>query len=72
MQKAPQPAQKPCKGLTPDCIATMGCVVPLAVTPNSMLIEKVNHERMEYFPASVSSLAGLALVPEPEPPILLV
>lgn len=72
MQKAPQPAQKPCKGLTLDCIAAMGCVVPLAVTPESALGEKMIYERMEHFPASANALAGRAVAPEPEPPTLLI
>lgn len=72
MQKAPQPAQKPCKGLTLDCIAAMGCVVPLAVAPESARIEKMLHARMEHFPAPANTLAGRALAPEPEPPTLLI
>ena len=72
MQKAPQPTQKPCKGLTLDCIAAMGCVVPLAVTPETALVEKMIHARMEHFPAPANALAGRALAPEPEPPTLLI
>ena len=72
MQKAPQPGQKPCKGLTLDCIAAMGCVVPLAVAPEPARIEKMIHARMAHFPAPTSTLAGRALAPEPEPPTLLI
>jgi hypothetical protein len=72
MQKAPQPAQKPCKGLTLDCIAAMGCVIPLAVTPESALVQKMIHARMEHFPAPANALTGRALAPEPEPPTPLI
>jgi hypothetical protein len=72
MQKAPQPAQKPCKGLTLDCIAAMGCVVPIAVTPESTLVDKMIYERMEHFPAPANALTGRVLAPEPEPPTLLI
>ena len=72
MQKAPQPAQKPCKGMTLDCIAAMGCVVPLAVAPESALVDKMIHARMEHFPAPANALTGRALAPEPEPPTLLI
>ena len=30
-EQQPVPAQKPCKGLTLDCIAAMGCVVPIVL-----------------------------------------
>jgi hypothetical protein len=72
MQKTPQPAQKPCKGMTLDCIAAMGCVVPLAVTPEAALIEKMFYEGIMHFSAPVSALTGRALTPEPEPPTLLI
>lgn len=71
MQKAPQPVQKPCKGITLDCIAAMGCVIPLAVAPEPALIDKMVHARMEHFPAPGNALTGRALAPEPEPPTLL-
>src|SRR5262249_11217520 len=36
MQKAPKPGQKPCKGVTLDCIAAMGCVVPVLMVPGAL------------------------------------
>lgn len=72
MQKPPLPEQKPCKGLTLDCIAAMGCVIPLAIAPAPPLIDKVCHERMEHFPAPANALSGCAFAPEPEPPTVLI
>ena len=72
MQKAPQPSPKPCKGMTPDCIASMGCVIPLVVTPESALMDKMLHARLDHFSAPPSALTGRVLVPEPEPPTRLI
>ena len=72
MQKAPQPSQKPCKGLTLDCIAAMGCVIPLAVTSESAHMDKLVHERTLHFPTPVNALVGRAVEPEPDPPTLLI
>lgn len=72
MRQAPQPAQKPCKGLTLDCIASMGCVIPLAATPEPTLMGKFVYERTQHFPARISVLAGRALEPEPDPPTRLI
>ncbi|WP_313807115.1 hypothetical protein [Sphingobium sp.] len=72
MQQAPQPAQKPCKGLTLDCIASMGCVIPLASTPEPLLAGKFVYERIQHFPARIDILAGQALEPEPDPPTRLI
>lgn len=67
----PEPAQKPCHGLTLDCIAMMGCFVPIALpsapdTPEAMAVEAA------HFPKAVYALSGLSKEPEPEPPIFLI
>lgn len=72
MRQAPHPAEKPCKGLTLDCIASMGCVIPLAATPEPTLMGKFIYERTQHFPARISVLAGRALEPEPDPPTRLI
>jgi hypothetical protein len=67
-----KPEKAPCKGVTLDCIAAMGCVVPLLpvnapVLEPSLLFTKV-------IPASspMLRLAGRAPPPEPEPPTRLI
>ncbi len=72
MQKAPQPAQKPCKGMTPDCMASMGCAVPAVAVPDAPLLEKMIHGSRDHYPAQTSASTGRALAPEPEPPTHLI
>ncbi|MES2338405.1 MAG: hypothetical protein V4537_09940 [Pseudomonadota bacterium] len=61
----------PCKGLTLDCIAQMGCVVPMTIA-NAALAS--DHEPLpgepDFWPA-VSILAGGDISPEPHPPSIL-
>lgn len=62
---------EPCKGLTLDCIAKMGCAIPLSVvTPDALPAPA------EYRPARaennpVARLVGRTFGPEPEPPLYL-
>ena len=61
----------PCKGLTLDCIAAMGCVVSMTLTAEQPVIDwpAVRHELMTEVTMPV--LAGRKLPPELEPPSLL-
>ncbi len=59
----------PCKGLTLDCIAKMGCALPLAVAAPAASLEAA-----AYRPAPVDArpavrLSGRIVGPEPEPPL---
>ncbi len=73
MMAKPQPApeKKPCKGLTLDCIAAMGCVVPL-VTANlaSGIATPRIYDELAFWPTHVV-LTGKSLAPDPEPPTIL-
>ena len=71
MQKQqPQPAQKPCKGLTLDCIAAMGCAVPIVLKePASMAAPQIVSV-LAFWP-STSVLVGNDLPPEQHPPTIL-
>ena len=66
-RQAPQPA-KPCQAMTPDCMAKMGCAVPLALIP------PLSVDTAPYFRAAVppqlpvAALFGRDTGPEPEPP----
>lgn len=71
MQKEePSPAQKPCKGLTLDCIAAMGCVVPFLLKEPLLVAAPRAISALHYWPAT-SHLAGGIIVPEPHPPAVL-
>ncbi len=62
---------KPCQGMTPDCVAKMGCAVAVAlVPPLSSTIPSV------YRPSTprqmpVAALVGRETSPEPHPPARL-
>ncbi len=65
---AEKSADRPCKGLTLDCIAAMGCTVPmtLAIALIVPVMGSLPWEaRVE---RAVRSLAGRKLLPEMEPP----
>ena len=63
--------RKPCTGLTLDCIAKMGCALPLAPpTLTASVAEKVIVRGL-HDPLPVRQLSGRALGPEPEPPLHL-
>lgn len=71
MAQDQQPADKPCKGLTLDCIAAMGCIVPMVLrdaptVPSSSVL----HQTMQFW-TTTTSLHGSNLKPEPEPPTIL-
>lgn len=72
MQKPqPQPAQKPCKGLTLDCIAAMGCVVPIVFKePAAPTTAPQFVSALAFWPAT-SVLVGNDLPPEQHPPTTL-
>lgn len=66
-KQKPQP-EKPCQGMTPDCIAKMGCALPLALLPP--LAPGVSQEFRVAIPPQmpVAPLVGRDIGPEPEPP----
>lgn len=67
---APQP-DKPCQGMTPDCIAKMGCAVPVALVPPFATTANSRSPDASPLPVPVAPLAGREIVPEPEPPLRL-
>lgn len=67
----PQPEKQPCEGMTPDCIAKMGCAVPVALIPPAM-IAPPNQLHTSIPPQSpVVRLIGRNTGPEPDPPTIL-
>jgi len=69
--EAGQQPEKPCEGLTLDCIAKMGCALPVALVPPAMpAVQTVYRPSAPTF-MPVARLVGRNLSPEPEPPTLL-
>ncbi|WP_262407918.1 hypothetical protein [Sphingopyxis sp. OPL5] len=61
----------PCKGLTLDCIAKMGCALPLAVSTPAVLAAAADHCAAPADRLPVARLVGRKLGPEPDPPLFL-
>lgn len=62
---------KPCEGLTLDCIAKMGCAIPPVIVSPALPLAVATHMPGLPDPLPVRRLAGRTLGPEPEPPLLL-
>lgn len=71
MAQHEQPAQKPCKGMTLDCIAAMGCVVPILLGDAPQMPASFAPVKVAAFWPTSTVLRGSELTPEPEPPTLL-
>ena len=71
---AQQPEQKqaPCKGLTLDCVAQMGCVVPMTIESAAPVGDRTRTPSEPEFWPSVTVLAGNIVSPEQHPPSILV
>lgn len=71
MAQEQQPSGKPCKGLTLDCIAAMGCVVPIVLRDAPRIpAAPIPHQAMAFW-TTTTILHGSDLTPEPEPPTIL-
>lgn len=66
-KQAPQPA-KPCEGMTPDCIAKMGCAVSLALVPPLAFNAAPEFRALPPGLTPAPPLVGRDFGPEPEPP----
>ncbi len=69
-KSAPQP-EKPCQGMTPDCIAKLGCAVPLALFEPFAFNSAPQLRAAALLRAPVLPLIGRDTGPEPEPPARL-
>lgn len=67
-----KPMEKPCTGLTLDCIAAMGCVVPVTLANDMPVVTQGRAPRELPAEAIVIDLVGREIAPEPEPPTLLI
>lgn len=64
-------SQKPCGGMTADCVAKMGCAVPLALLPPLVSDPAPRFRAMLPGLVKTSPLVGHNIGPEPEPPARL-
>jgi hypothetical protein len=73
MMAKQQPAseKKPCKGLTLDCIAAMGCVVPLVAADVASGIDTPRIYGAPGFWPTSTVLIGKSFAPDPDPPTIL-
>lgn len=63
---------EPCKGLTLDCIAKMGCALPLVVVAPAAPLVIAGQRPDPAVPLAATRLVGRTFGPEPEPPLNLV
>ncbi|WP_255265929.1 MULTISPECIES: hypothetical protein [Sphingopyxis] len=60
----------PCKGLTLDCIAKMGCALPPTVVTPATLLATSDHSAEPTDQLPIARLRGRTFGPEPDPPLL--
>jgi hypothetical protein len=62
---------KPCEGLTLDCIAKMGCAIPPVIVSSALPLAVA--AQMPDLPdlLPIRRLSGRVIGPEPDPPLLL-
>lgn len=72
MKLAQQPQQDtPCQGMTPDCVAKMGCSVPVALIPPLLGAAPTKFRLLAPRQMPVARLIGREVSPEPHPPAFL-
>lgn len=71
MREQPEPAPMPCKGMTLDCIAAMGCIVPVLVRGEHAALATPRTTSVEAFWPATTVLVGSDLPPEQHPPTRL-
>ena len=72
MPEAGSHEKVPCKGMTPQCIAQMGCMPPAALEPDLITTGKPRLYRPLHAPTSAARLYGRSYGPLPEPPSILI
>lgn len=67
--KQPVQSDEPCQGMTPDCIAKMGCTaVAMVAVPQPTVAAPFVHGALPPSRSRVAPLAGRETGPEPHPP----
>ena len=62
---------KPCQGMTPDCVAKMGCAVAVALIPPLLSAASTENHLSAPLQMPVAVLVGRETSPEPHPPARL-
>lgn len=70
-EQQPGPAKQPCKGLTLDCIAAMGCAVPIMLGEPAPPAVAPHAHAPPAFWSAIAVLTGSDLPPEQHPPTIL-
>ncbi|QCI92372.1 hypothetical protein [Novosphingobium sp. EMRT-2] len=71
LTKQVQQPEKPCQGMTPDCVAKMGCAVTAALIPPLAFTATPQLRAAAPPQMPVAPLIGRDTGPEPEPPARL-
>jgi hypothetical protein len=71
LAKQAQQPEKPCQGMTPDCVAKMGCAVALALLTPPAIDASPQFRAASPTLLPVAPLIGRDTDPEPEPPARL-
>ena len=68
LSKQQPQADSPCQDMTPDCIAKMGCAVPVALIPPLLSDTQTSSRPLAPRQSPVARLIGRETSPEPHPP----
>ncbi|MDB5577748.1 MAG: hypothetical protein JWR80_2924 [Bradyrhizobium sp.] len=68
----PMPDGSPCKKMTWQCIAAMGCATSAALQPATIVAGERLATRGTHVPSIVARLTGRSYGPEPDPPSFLI
>ena len=72
MANTPAPGQPPCKKMTLQCMAAMGCAPATFVGPDAPSISPLFVDRVKSAPSLAARLWGRSYGPEPDPPSFLI
>lgn len=72
MRKTQPSTPAPCKGMTLECIAAMGCVVPVLVQDETAVVAKPRAPARQLFWPTTAMLTGSDPPPEQHPPTRLI
>lgn len=66
------PKKAPCKGMTLQCIAQMGCTAPAALEPTMFSPREHVQDRLSHQLTQSARLVGRSYGPLPDPPSILI
>ena len=67
-----EPDDAPCKGLSLDCIAAMGCTVPVVLAPDAAPVALDDMPKLSVTPLPLPVLTGRSVAPTTHPPTRLI